>query len=749
MNTGIFGEGFPYSNFHDLNLDWIIKIAKDFLDQYTHIQEVISDGEESIQNLTADGIAQLEEKATALENALQNWYDEHSEDIADELASALGDLNDWYTEHSQDIAGELADALADLNSWYTTHQGYLDQYLTDSISAFNTAAEQKAAETIATIPSDYSTLAAQVNNIEDNAKRIFVYDERGTNPIDMFYDIAINNAVDGKVYWIQLTKNSTTPLQQLVLFRTTAADPTGYEAFANLVYVDNASNFHTGIRTYKGIFNNNRGENITVIINWDLVSDGVTYNYYPNQYVFNPFVFKGGLIYQFIERAVQRVPIYQKWGTNPVDIFYDFSIDNAVSGKLYWLQVIKNSGTPLQQLVLFRTTEDDPTGFDSFVNFVYIENASQFHTGIHSYKGSLNTGEIFNLIINWTMVPDLSMYSYDPTVYVLNDLVFNGGLIKQFIQKEEPDNIYWAACGDSITNGNHATIYNIPTTDPFMPFDGYQDVDTYKRKVYAYYIAKKYNLKWANYGYGGTTLHHCAPKAYALTHNLNPFVDSRIENLKAGIDWDYITIFFGWNDCAFGPIYQRDLWLQETYQQDIGYPVTPEQIGAEGFADATQKAACDAATGYVGDVYYDNTSEYFFARFIGLITDNVKNTWYGAWNYAIDYLQRKYQKSRIMIVAPFVAEHSAVVRQAVHNIANKWGLLCFDFNDLPYWYWKNPPINTAFAPSVGNWATPNGTTWNNTIEGFNISRFSYDGLHPSNLGYETFAKPFGELLING
>ena len=27
MNGGAFGENFPYSNFHDLNMDWIIKIA--------------------------------------------------------------------------------------------------------------------------------------------------------------------------------------------------------------------------------------------------------------------------------------------------------------------------------------------------------------------------------------------------------------------------------------------------------------------------------------------------------------------------------------------------------------------------------------------------------------------------------------------------------------------------------------------------------------------------------------------------
>lgn len=134
MNGGAFGENFPYSNFHDLNMDWIIKIAKDFLDQYTHIQDVIN-----------QGLEDLEEKATNLEALLQAWYD----------------------QHSQDIANQLADALNDLNAWYIQHQGYLDQYLTDSITAFTNAANQKTAESIASIPSDYSELANDVNNLKN------------------------------------------------------------------------------------------------------------------------------------------------------------------------------------------------------------------------------------------------------------------------------------------------------------------------------------------------------------------------------------------------------------------------------------------------------------------------------------------------------------------------------------------------------------------------------------------------------
>lgn len=136
-------ENFPYTDMHQLNLDWIIKIAKDFLDQYTSIQQLISDGETSLENLTESGLAQLTTKANDLEALLQEWYNTHSSDIADQLADALQDLEAWYTEHST----------------------YLDSILATNETAFQTYANQKAAETIATIPDDYTTLSNSVINL--------------------------------------------------------------------------------------------------------------------------------------------------------------------------------------------------------------------------------------------------------------------------------------------------------------------------------------------------------------------------------------------------------------------------------------------------------------------------------------------------------------------------------------------------------------------------------------------------------
>lgn len=133
MNNGAFGENFPYSDFHDMNTDWLVKIAKDFLDQYTHIQEVIANGEQSLTDLTENGLDQLQEKADTLENLLQTWYDTHSEDIANQLADALND-----------ISNALQTAITD----------------------FGRRAEQKALQTLETIPDDYTALSQMVLNLK-------------------------------------------------------------------------------------------------------------------------------------------------------------------------------------------------------------------------------------------------------------------------------------------------------------------------------------------------------------------------------------------------------------------------------------------------------------------------------------------------------------------------------------------------------------------------------------------------------
>lgn len=141
-------EQFPYANFHELNMDWIVKIAKDFLDQYTHIQDVITTGEKRLNQTTATGITELQDKATNLENLLQQWYDTHSADIANALIAATAD--------------------------------------------FNQAAEQKAAETIRTIPSDYTALSNSVLDVTDHYLSL-----GNTNATSLTAESDVNNLAVG------------------------------------------------------------------------------------------------------------------------------------------------------------------------------------------------------------------------------------------------------------------------------------------------------------------------------------------------------------------------------------------------------------------------------------------------------------------------------------------------------------------------------------------------------------------------
>ena len=123
-------EQFPYADLQQLNLDWIIKIAKDFLDQYTGIQQLINDG---IDNIDQEAANKLQEIVTAL-NA---WYDEHSEDISAELNTAITALNTAMLAAintiNENADTKLALVLADIPATYTE--------LADAVAALSTSYE--------------------------------------------------------------------------------------------------------------------------------------------------------------------------------------------------------------------------------------------------------------------------------------------------------------------------------------------------------------------------------------------------------------------------------------------------------------------------------------------------------------------------------------------------------------------------------------------------------------------------------
>lgn len=124
-------EQFPYTDMHQLNLDWVIKIAKDFLDKYTHIQELIDSGLESITNLTNEDLELINNTAATITASLNDWYETHSEDIATELNNAIATFQTQASERAAQaiasIPSDYSDFYAEMHDQTLTWQRYLTQ----------------------------------------------------------------------------------------------------------------------------------------------------------------------------------------------------------------------------------------------------------------------------------------------------------------------------------------------------------------------------------------------------------------------------------------------------------------------------------------------------------------------------------------------------------------------------------------------------------------------------------------------
>lgn len=436
----------------------------------------------------------------------------------------------------------------------------------------------------------------------------------------------------------------------------------------------------------------------------------------------------------------------------------------AQEGYLYTI-VLRNLANA-SQFSLYRALESAPTSLQFVANFITTSAKQQSGRGVHSLKAS--TGETASVIIDWDAAKGLESGTLYPNKFILREEVFRGGLLSNNLIPQvseieakvdeieakvdslsvgggSPQEIYWAVCGDSITNANHATIYDIAEGDEYMPIDGYPNLNTYKRKNYAYYIAQRNRLKWANYGWGGTTLSSVTSKAYGYK---NAFVDERMTSM-ADVEWNYISIFFGGNDSYFGPTAWKDKWLKEKYGQELGYPVNAEQIGADGFASAEQKAACDAVVGMVNGVNYETNTDYFIAKFIGTINDTSKDTWFGALNTAVSYLLANHPKAKIILVASYTPA-SPKYADAVVEVAKRWGVRCFDFRAVPHWpvsarpNWKGLDNPNA---ADGKWMSESGLNYGATVDGRNQSLYIYDSAHPTNRGYEEMSHLLEQTII--
>lgn len=238
----------------------------------------------------------------------------------------------------------------------------------------------------------------------------------------------------------------------------------------------------------------------------------------------------------------------------------------------------------------------------------------------------------------------------------------------------------YGCVGDSITEGAGVRT-NLPSSDTYLPLN---PSNTTSKATYGYHIARVNRMSWYNYGISGSTLGD-------VTYNgksLNGFAKANGRYTQLAANLTHISIFFGWNDFAYGHVMKREEWLLTEYGTKIYYPTESSLIGTthtDGTPYATQSQydACNSQTGTVNGVSYNNSSNYWRALYIGAESDTTPDTFWGAWNIVLPYLIDKYPLAKILVIVPYLSTNSEVaqlLKNAVRAAANKYGLCTYDFN---------------------------------------------------------------------
>lgn len=283
---------------------------------------------------------------------------------------------------------------------------------------------------------------------------------------------------------------------------------------------------------------------------------------------------------------------------------------------------------------------------------------------IESYKGDVVQKEYTDvvapanateLIVNFKHISGImSVIKHDATVIDAEIVAYKGQPINTYLDRiDTSSNILYGkvlcCCGDSITYGADMTGDELVTPE----------IESYQYSAYT----KKWT-KWtadepAAYGYqiatrNGMIFYNGGVSGSCVqgsggTSTVPGFSVADGEYTLLPDNIDYLTLFFGWNDMATGSL--------------------------------------------------------------GTISDTTNDSYYGGYNVVLPYLINKYPYTKIALIVPFGTD--AGHRQAIRDLANKWGLACFDMykEGTPLYWGKEPDIDVDPAIITSNrekfWAQPN------------------------------------------
>jgi len=219
------------------------------------------------------------------------------------------------------------------------------------------------------------------------------------------------------------------------------------------------------------------------------------------------------------------------------------------------------------------------------------------------------------------------------------------------------------------------------------------------KKSYAGFVAVRNNMTYVSDGIGGSTMGNVT----VAGSSRNGFCVSRYQNIPA--DADYITLWFGWNDYAYGGMGLRDAYC---YSQYGNY-----------YDDLTdeQKAEVNA---------YKNWSQWLTA-YVGTIDSDDDTTWAGAWNKVLAWLLNNRSSARIGVVIAYGISND--LANMLISLCEKYGIGYIKAYD-PHEF-----FSVGHSQGIGS----DQATKRKQL-------YTLDNTHPNELGYEMMSSSYEQFL---
>ena len=111
---------FPYTNGHELNLDWILQVVKDFQTKYTTFDQALADALEAIETAKTGSLEDMQAALTAALESISTDLESAKEAISADQASALEAVQFALTSALAALTTSEDEAIARINSLYNT-----------------------------------------------------------------------------------------------------------------------------------------------------------------------------------------------------------------------------------------------------------------------------------------------------------------------------------------------------------------------------------------------------------------------------------------------------------------------------------------------------------------------------------------------------------------------------------------------------------------------------------------------------